>query len=50
MITTKWSTGLRMFKAEYKGLSAIGVTEYEAIMSVTKLYNSLPNHKREELV
>jgi hypothetical protein len=48
MITT-YSTGLKMYKTEYKGLSRIGATRQESIKALIMAYNRLPNHKRMEL-
>lgn len=41
-----YSIGLRMFKAEFNGLSRLGVTIKDAKLNLTFAYNQLPAHKR----
>jgi len=45
-LTIKYSKGLRMFKAEFNGLSMIEPTKNDAIVSLTKAYNALPTYER----
>lgn len=48
MITT-YSKGLRMYKTEYRGLSAIAETRQKSIHELVKLYNHTINNRIGEL-